>query len=309
MDNTIFQKCDFSGFRLAEDLFNVEFLECNIEDSHFRSIVYYGPGVPLEESAHDVMFTDCDIMDSYFSSVDFRNSRFEGCTLYFSVFLNCTLDDQTISAGDKKLQPVYASMDFQTILKSNITNLQVLQQYFNIHIPDYKTRISEVTTKMEYKKIFISYSFKDQAFARALNDTLKKNGVKTFLWENDAPGGEYLEDIMYKNVYNHDVMLFIASEHSLKSKACQFELSTGRKKQEENWNNMFFPIHIDHYLFEVRQNQIRPLDKAEEYWKNIEELKRMNSQDFSLYSALPKDKTIDFEKMVVQKIITQLQPT
>jgi len=166
-----------------------------------------------------------------------------------------------------------------------------------------------MTTKMEYKKIFISYSFKDQAFARALNDTLKKNGVKTFLWENDAPGGEYLEDIMYKNVYNHDVMLFIASEHSLKSKACQFELSTGRKKQEENWNNIFFPIHIDHYLFEVRQNQIRPLDKAEEYWKNIEELKRMNSQDFSLYSALPKDKTIDFEKMVVQKIITQLQPT
>lgn len=308
LDNSIFQDCEISGLKLAEDLFNVEFLDCRIEDSHFTSIVYYGEGVPLEETAYDVIFTKCNIIDSYFSSVDFRNSRFDACSLYFCIFLNCTIADQTITIGDVKLRPVYASMDFQTILKSDITDPQVLQQYFNIHVPDYKARISEISTEMTYKKIFISYSFKDQLFARALNDILKKNGVKTFLWENDAPGGEYLEDIMYKNVYNHDMLLFIASEHSLKSKACQFELSTGRKKQEETWQNIFFPVHIDNYLFEVKQNQIRPLDKADEYWKNIEELKRVNSQGFSQYANISIVDATNFEQAVIQKIVTQLQP-
>jgi uncharacterized protein YjbI with pentapeptide repeats len=308
LDNSIFQDCEISGLRMAEDVFNVEFLDCRIEDSQFRSIVYYPPDVPLEEAANDVIFTDCNIIDTYFTSIDFRNSRFNNCSLYFCVFQNCTIANQTITIGDKKLQPVYASMDFQTILKSDISDIGVLQQHFNIHIPDYKSRISEMSTKMEYKKIFISYSFKDQIFARALNEVLKKNGVKTFLWENDAPGGQYLEDIMSKNVYNHDIMLFIASEHSLKSKACQFELSTGRKKQEETWQNVFFSVHIDNYLFEVKQNQIRPIDKAEEYWKNIEELKRVNSQDFSSFSKMLPEDLKSFELAVVQKIVTQLQP-
>ena len=113
---------------------------------------------------------------------------------------------------------------------------------------------------------------------------------------------------MYKNVYNHDMMLFIASEHSLKSKACQFELSTGRKKQEETWQNIFFPVHIDNYLFEVKQNQIRPLDKAEDYWKNIEELKRVSSQDFSQYANISIVDAANFEQAVIQKIVTKLQP-
>lgn len=308
LDNSIFQDCEINGLKMAEDLFNVEFLDCRIEDSHFAGIVYYAPDTPLEAAARDVMFNDCSVMDTLFVNVDFRNSRFENTSLYFSTFLDCTLTNETIVPGEIKLQPVFATMDFQTMLKSDLTNPVVLQQYFNIHAPDYQARIGELTSKVDYKKLFISYSFKDQAFAKTLNDILRLNGIKTFLWENDAPGGQYLEDIMTRNVYTHDIILFIASENSLKSKACQFELSAGRKKQEETWKNPFFPIHIDQYLFEVQKNQIRPIDRADEYWKNIEELKRINSQDFTRCRKITESNRAAFEEMVIQKIVRQIAP-
>src|SRR5690606_16631448 len=161
----------------------------------------------------------------------------------------------------------------------------------------------------KFKKVFISYSFKDQLFATQLERCLSLNGVKTFLWEKDAPGGEYLEDIMSSNVRTHDTILFIASENSLRSKACQFELSEGRKKQEETWKNVFFPIHIDNYLFEVKKNQIRPVDKADEYWNNIEELKRTNSKDFTAFANTIPWTLTNFESKVVNEIIRYLRYT
>lgn len=62
-----------------------------------------------------------------------------------------------------------------------------------------------------------------------------------FIWSHDVPRGQYLEDSMTRNVYAHDVILFIAAKILLKSKACQFEFITGRKKQVETWKKAFFP--------------------------------------------------------------------
>lgn len=309
MDNTIFEKCDFHKFELAEDLFNVHFVSCEFEASMFRSFRYYPPGTEIEEDTKDVTFDSCRIMDCYFNTVDLRNTSIIDSTLYFSVFQDCTLNDETIEIRDIEIRPVYASMDFQTILKSDLNNPEILKAYFNIHAFDYKEKIAQISSQTDYKKIFISYSFKDRAFAAALDDTLRNFGIKTFLWEKDAPGGQYLEDIMTKNVWEHEILLFIASEHSLKSKACQFELSTARQKQEELWKNIFFPIHIDPYLFEVKQNQIRPIEKSPEYWNNIQELKRVNSLDFSQAAKLYLKDRKSFDKFILDKIVKQIQST
>lgn len=127
------------------------------------------------------------------------------------------------------------------------------------------------------------------------------------MWEKDAPGGGYLEDIMSNNVRSHETLLFIASQHSLKSKACQFELSEGNKMQEETWNNIFFPIHIDNYLFEIKENQIRPIEKQKEYWANIQELKRTNSKNFTNFSSPEKINLNLLEKEILNHIIRYLK--
>ncbi|MEO6524984.1 MAG: molecular chaperone Tir, partial [Mucilaginibacter sp.] len=58
-------------------------------------------------------------------------------------------------------------------------------------------------------------------------------------------------------------------------------------------------------LFTVAKNQIRPIEKADEYWENIEELKRINSTDFSEFN---QDRiTIRKFKSAVSRIVLQLK--
>ena len=303
--NAIFERCFIVGLDLiGEELFNVHFLDSHIENSQFQSVVYYPSDYDInEEMAQDVVFSSCEIQFCYFATSDFRNSTFFETSLYLCAFIDCILSDETIISGEKELQPNYASLDFQTILKSELTNEDILKKYFNIEQPDIRKRVSDISSRMSFQKVFISYSFKDQEFAHALNKIMIKHGIKTFLWEKDAPGGTYLEDVMSKNIREHDRVLFIASEHSIKSKACQFELSEGRKKQEETWDIVFFPIHIDNYLFEVRKSRIRPIDMTTEYWNNIEELKRINSTDFSEFASSDMGMDNNFEQAVINKII------
>jgi len=276
MVNTIF---------LGQTMFNVNFLKCHLENVQFQAVTYYGEGDSLEEEAPDLNFEDCEIGFSQFLTTDFRNSIFKDTRLYQSSFTDCVLSDQTFVLNKTFEWPNNASIDFQTIFKSELSDPVVLKTYFNITAPDFKEHISKISMKIGYRTVFISYSFKDGEFAKAVQSILEKHGAKCFLWEKDAPGGEYLEDIMAKNVQEHETLLFIASKHSLKSKACQFELSQGRKKQEETWSNIFFPVHIDNFLFEVKQNQIRPIDMQQEYWENISELRRTNSKDFSMHNS------------------------
>lgn len=59
---------------------------------------------------------------------------------------------------------------------------------------------------------------------------------------------------MSYNVDNFDRLLFIASKNSLKSEACHFELSNGRKKQDKFWEVVLFPIHTGDFFFTVEEN-------------------------------------------------------
>jgi hypothetical protein len=159
--------------------------------------------------------------------------------------------------------------------------------------------------KSKTPSVFISYSFQDSLFANQLNNLLIDYDVKTFLWEKNAPGGKTLKSIMLENVNKFDRLLFIASENSIKSIACQFELTQGRIKQEKLWKTIFFPIHIDNFLFEVEKDQIRPKTKMNEFWENISEIKDINSMNFTEFNIKNID-SIKFEKKV-RKLISDLE--
>ena len=102
---------------------------------------------------------------------------------------------------------------------------------------------------------------------------------------------------------NPCTLLFIASENSIRSEACQFELTQGRKKQEELWKAIFFPIHIDNYLFEVEENDIKPISKRNEYWTNISEIKEISSLEFLLYKEIDE---IEFNSKI-DSLLTSLR--
>jgi uncharacterized protein YjbI with pentapeptide repeats len=325
--NLIFESCFFKGVQLDEGmLFNVTFSECTfemfymfdfqwietvffikcqIQNFKITSVLYLLENDRVDPYCPDFYFDTCSFELGNFSGVDLRNSIILNTMMFNTSFVDCEMSEETISVTKQLKFESNAFIDFQTILKSAQINPAILSSYFNINDANIIDTVKLITTKVEYKNVFISFSFKDLKFAKRLHQVLTDKGIRSFFWIKDAPPGELLEDIMTRGIRGNDKILFIGSESSIKSPACQFELSEGRKKQAEAWETILFPIHIDKFLFTVSKGNIHPLEKADEYWKNIEELRRINSTDFSSFN---KDR-INSEKFkeAVAFIIAQLK--
>lgn len=247
-------------------------------------------------------FMDCLIKESSFDRIDLTESEFKECNLSLNQFSSCSLSDKTFLEKNSIPGNEFNLIDIRTILNSKPLGETILENLFGIHNGEIKEYLIDLTSKIEFQSIFISYSFKDSAIAKTINEALKRRGIMTFLWENDSTAGKPLENIMSSGIKEKDRVLFISSVHSLKSKACHFELTEGRKKQEITWENVLFPIHIDNFLFEVEKSIIRPEEKQDEYWKNITELKGLNSLSFVEFIDSSTRDEIKFEKQIYRLI-------
>lgn len=305
--NIVFNDCHFDRFNMGGfyAVENTWFRDCYITASEFCALNFFNNEKYTPSDFPDIVFEKCIIDGSGFNHNDLRYCMFNNTILYESSFVDCQLMANTIIKTEKLRFENKASIDLQTILKSEDLDPDILVHYFNINDRDIKTIIGKVTNKVEYKKIFISFSFKDKKFADRLYAELCANGIRAFFWVIDAPPGRQLEDIMTTGIRGHDKTLFIASENSLKSPACQYELSESRKKQAETWEDIIFPLHIDDFLFQVQKSQIRPIDRVDEYWANIEEIRRVNSTDMSAFNKDRIDKK-KFKEAVI-RIVRELK--
>ncbi len=295
IENTIFDRCyevlemSFGGCEFK----NLQFLDTYLAHSQFE-------GHDRKNYSFDIKFQKSVLNKNKFLSFDLRHSSFKETILNQNTFSNCSIGAKTINYSNFTRENEFSFIDFQTIIKSENIHPSILEKCFGITDNIIKDKISRITKKSEYQTVFISYSFKDKIFANKLNKSLTNKGVSTFLWEKDAPGGKNLSKIMKDNIKDKDRLLFIASKDSIKSKACHFELTQGRLKQEISWEETLYPIHIDHFLFDIEKENIKPKEKQDEYWLNITELKEINSVDFTNWKENQSE--IDFEKQVSELI-------
>jgi uncharacterized protein YjbI with pentapeptide repeats len=311
-----FEACTILGLELSDAVLKKtlfincgEILDLSIRESRERNVSFINCYLqhldiePIsEEDSEKIEFVDCLINESSFDRVDFTEGGFEDCKLSLNQFSACTFSSNSFSRKNETPGNEYNLIDIRSLLNSETIDSSTLEILFGIHSPDVKEYLIGLTSKIEFQSIFISYSFKDKDFAKRINEELMRRGILTFLWEKDSPGGKPLKTIMTEGVKSKDRVLLIASAHSLKSEACQFELTEGRKKQENIWEDVLFPIHIDDYLFELKKESIRPKEKQEEYWKNITELKDLNSLSFSDFVKPSSTNKVDFEKQLMRLI-------
>lgn len=287
IDHSRFSNCTVSSLVINNE---------TIQNSTFENLAFDKEGFVI---------TNSNLVYCHFINNELDKSKISNCQFLSSVFTDCILANSTFGKDNSQISGSYNFIDFQTIIKSEKLSIDILKKHFNIYSDDVKEYVADMTKEFEFQSIFISYSFEDKEFASRLNESLRSYGVLTFFWSLDAPGGKRLKDIMKENIKKKDRLLFIASEHSIKSPACQFELTQGRKKQEDSWSNVFFPIHIDDYLFRVERETIKPKLIQDEYWENIQEIIEFNSIDFSEFIKLGYDN--DKFEVKVQELIKSLK--
>ncbi len=125
-----------------------------------------------------------------------------------------------------------------------------------------------------FHNLFISYSYKDKAIVADIYDRLILLGVHVTMYEKDDPSG-FLQNYMTENVIKSKRLLFIASENSLKSDACHFELSRCfEQMRKENDDSKLTAIRLDNYVLDpsLLTNQM----VSEERRENIKGLQKIN---------------------------------
>lgn len=80
--------------------------------------------------------------------------------------------------------------------------------------------------------IFVSYSRKDIAFAKLLNEALTENGFETWIdWQDIPPSVDWLREV-YTAIEEASAFVFILSATSLLSQVCRLEVEHAKKNNK-----------------------------------------------------------------------------
>jgi hypothetical protein len=96
----------------------------------------------------------------------------------------------------------------------------------------------------EYYSCFISYSSRDQQFAKKLYDDLQGNGVSCWFAPHDIQGGKKIHEQIDEAIRLHDKLLLILSEDSMKSEWVKTELAKARKREVNDGKRVLFPVRL-----------------------------------------------------------------
>jgi hypothetical protein len=97
---------------------------------------------------------------------------------------------------------------------------------------------------LNYYSCFISYSHKDEAFARKLYASLRDIHIRTWFALENMKGGEKLHEQIGRAIEIHDRLLIILSRYSLQSDWVRTEIRKARKVELAEKRRKLFPIRL-----------------------------------------------------------------
>jgi uncharacterized protein YjbI with pentapeptide repeats len=147
---------------------------------------------------------------------------------------------------------------------------------------------------IEYYSCFISYSSKDEDFAKRLYADLQSHGVRCWFAPEDLKWGERIRTGIDEAIYMHDKLLLILSKHSVSSGWVEREVKTALSREKKEKRTVLFPVRVDGAVFDS------PFDWATEirHERNIGDFTRWNQHDDyqTAFDRLLRDLKADAQK-------------
>ncbi|MCB9087395.1 MAG: toll/interleukin-1 receptor domain-containing protein [Calditrichae bacterium] len=97
----------------------------------------------------------------------------------------------------------------------------------------------------EFYSCFISYSSKDEDFAKRLHADLQSEGVRCWFAPEDMKIGDKIRQRIDESIRMYDKLLLILSENSINSTWVEKEVETAFGKEQRNKHLILFPIRLD----------------------------------------------------------------
>jgi uncharacterized protein YjbI with pentapeptide repeats len=106
---------------------------------------------------------------------------------------------------------------------------------------------------IEFYSCFISYSSKDEDFAKRLHADLQRRGIRVWFAPEDLKIGDSFELRINEAIRIYDKLMLVLSENSIESAWVEREVRTGLQKEEELRKMVLFPIRLDDAVMQTTQ--------------------------------------------------------
>jgi len=251
--NMNFLGTNFNGSVLRSTDFSYANLsEANLEDANLSFAILSGAdftGANLSGAnltmakLHEANFQEADISLANFNGADLRRTNFSLAVAALTVFVD--MDLRHAEGLDSMGHKTGSMIDIDTIYRSK----DGISEHFlrNIGVPDsflvYANSL--MNRPIEYYKCFISYSSRDEAFAKRLHADLQNRGVRCWFALEDLKIGDHYHQRIDESIHLYDKLILILSEQAIQSAWVEREVVAAREKEDHEQQSVLFPLRLD----------------------------------------------------------------
>ncbi|MEM7648302.1 MAG: toll/interleukin-1 receptor domain-containing protein [Cyanobacteria bacterium P01_A01_bin.70] len=196
-----------------------------------------------------IFLRGADLRGAYLRGANLSDANFSGATLGETVFVDVDLSRVKGLTNCRHDGP--SIIDHRTLSRSGQLPTSFLR---GVGLPD--TFIDYIPSlfnqPIQFYSCFISYSHKDEAFAKRLHADLQDKGVRCWYAPENLPIGEKTRVGIDQAIRRHDKLLLILSEHSVNSQWVESEVESALEKERESNKLVLFPVRIDDTVMQNR---------------------------------------------------------
>ena len=194
-----------------------------------------------------VDFSGSTLVGSTLSGVGLSETKFNGAIVAFTVFAD--VDLRLAKGLENVVHEAPSEVSISTIYKSEgkIPEKFLLgcgvPESFIAQIPALVGAVQPI----QFHSCFISYSSRDEEFAKRLHARMRQEGLRVWFAPEDMKGGRKLFDQIDRAIQVHDRLLLLLSESSMRSRWVEQEIRRARKAELREGRKKLFPIRLVSY--------------------------------------------------------------
>ena len=176
------------------------------------------------------------------NGVSLHGADLENAILGFTILAD--LDLGTVKSLDNVRHIYPSTIGIDTLYKSKGNIPEVFLR--GCGVPDQMIEYAKSLTgnPIEFYSCFISYSSKDEEFAKRIHADLQLEGVRCWFAPHDMKGGRKVHHQIDEAIRTYDKLLLILSNDSKNSNWVGTEIIKAKKKEDLEGKQVLFPIGI-----------------------------------------------------------------
>lgn len=198
----------------------------------------------------DASLIEADLVAATFFQTSLRDVDVAGAMLGATSFRDVDLSEVKNLESTRHIGP--SSIGIDTIYKSHGSIPDMFLRECGVP-EDFITYMRSLVGKaIEFYSCFISYSSKEEAFAKRLYNDLQSEGVRCWFAPEDLKIGEKFRVRIDESIRLYDKLLLVLSESSVASEWVEKEVETAFEKEREQKKTMLFPVRLDDAVLEAK---------------------------------------------------------